>query len=184
MKFYKTIIALNLTALVVACSYSYQPDEQVGLEIDLHPTQGNSTYIRTTNMRPIITLQAGKKEGVVWLYLLNQKPFEEASQTSFQVLCSSAKLVNNGIAYQPALAVSKPFIGNFSWKIDSCSDKAIIKGQDNLDGIVIKFETHQPLSNKFSIVLPDIDFGNGSMSMQPQKINFSRNIYKESFSIR
>jgi hypothetical protein len=176
MSNYARHVFVLLSCALAGCSQSlpdYQPDNQPGVHIQERASRAHgATYFTTSGEdRPVFSIQASSPEGTVLLYVLGQQPQESGNSRPFQVLCKTAKLLSGKEAFAPRERVS------------SCVGKAVVNGNDKLAGVLLRFESGKGLGDRFSLVLPTIEFDSGQI-IQGRIVTFSKRMLKELGGIR
>jgi hypothetical protein len=199
MQPFHRLFLLTFTVALAACSYTYtyEPEKQDGFYIDSFASSGSPKFYRLSNRGLIFQIAADQARGSVSLYALQNGevppnvlideicPADAAgncqrvrqTNTSLEVICSTAKLVHDGKTYE-AIEASPPTQSNKqeAIRIEECSSKANFDGKQRTS-VIIRFETRTALDNKFSIILPDIGGSEvvalGTKKVSERRINFS-----------
>ncbi len=180
------LVVIAFVATELACSSGvpdYQPDDQPGLFIHQRATKAHAATYFTAATHPVFSVSASQSTGSVQLYVLNQRHDETRDRSAFRVLCTTARLVSAGATYTPAEADAQLESQPDTWRIGACSGESVVNGEDQLIGVVIRFDSGTPLADKFSLELPEIDFGSGPTQMQPETVSFSKRLVDEAGGI-
>jgi hypothetical protein len=188
MSNYARHVFVLLSCALAGCSQSlpdYQPDNQPGVHIQERASRAHgATYFTTSGEdRPVFSIQASSPEGTVLLYVLGQQPQESGNSRPFQVLCKTAKLLSGKEAFAPRESEQQSAIPSEGVRVSSCVGKAVVNGNDKLAGVLLRFESGKGLGDRFSLVLPTIEFDSGQI-IQGRIVTFSKRMLKELGGIR
>lgn len=205
MQRFHRLFLLPFAVALAACSYTYtyEPEKQDGFYIDSYSSSGSPKFYRLSNRSLIFQIAADQAQGSVSLYASQNgdapakvSVAESCSadavgncqrvrqtNTSIDVICSTAKLVHDGKTYGAVEAAtpSQPSKQE-AVRIEECSNKANLD-VNRLAGVIIRFETRGILKDKFSIILPSIG---ESEEVALGTVNFTKTVGERNinFSLR